>query len=84
MDRGILYTLKGLMLRPGHLMRDYLDGRRANHVKPMLLVMMMAAVVVLLTKYVAGTVPLDALEFVPKGSSNSAAEISHFLKISAD
>ena len=37
MDRGILYSLKELMLRPGHLMRGYLEGRRAKQVKPLLL-----------------------------------------------
>lgn len=54
MDKGILYSLKQLMLRPGHLMRDYIDGRRAGQVKPLLLLTMMAAVVVVLSKYVAG------------------------------
>ncbi len=54
MDRGILYSLKELMLRPGHLMRAYLDGQRAKQVKPLLLIMMSAAVVVLLSKYLAG------------------------------
>lgn len=49
MDRGILYTLKNLMLRPGHLIRDYIDGRRADHVKPLLLTMISAAFVVFLT-----------------------------------
>lgn len=51
MDRGIFYSLKELMLRPGHLMRAYIEGRRANQVKPLLLVMIMAAAVVLLGKY---------------------------------
>lgn len=60
MDRGILYSLKELMLRPGHLIRDYLDGRRANQAKPLLLVMVMSAVVVILTKYLEGTGVLDS------------------------
>ena len=50
MDRGVLYTLKSLMLRPGQLIRDYLEGRRANHVKPFLLVMIAATVMVFLGK----------------------------------
>lgn len=54
MDRGILYSLKELMLRPGHLMRAYLEGRRAKQVKPLLLLMIMAAVVLLLGKYLLG------------------------------
>lgn len=51
MDRGVLYTLKRLMLRPGHLIRDYLDGRREGIVKPLLLLMMSAAALVLLSHY---------------------------------
>lgn len=54
MDRGIFYSLKELMLRPGHLMRDYIEGRRANQVKPMLLLMISAALVVLLGKFLLG------------------------------
>jgi hypothetical protein len=59
MDRGILYSLKELMLRPGHMMRAYLEGRRANQVKPMLLIMVMAAVVVFLSKYLLGEGVMD-------------------------
>jgi hypothetical protein len=51
MDRGVLYSLKGLMLRPGHLMRDYIEGRRGGQVKPLMLLMIMAAVVVLASKF---------------------------------
>ena len=51
MDRGVLYSLKELMLRPGHLMRGYLEGRRAKQVKPLLLLMITAAAVVLLGKF---------------------------------
>ena len=54
MDRGIFYSLKELMLRPGHLMRDYLEGRRAKQVKPLLLLMISAAAVLLLGKFLLG------------------------------
>ena len=60
MDRGILYSLKGLMLRPGHFMRDYINGRRGRQAKPMLMLMVMAAVVVILSKYVAGAGVVDS------------------------
>lgn len=54
MDRGILYSLKELMLRPGRLMRDYLEGRRARQAKPFLLLMVTAAAVVFLGKLMLG------------------------------
>jgi hypothetical protein len=61
MDRGILFSLKQLMLRPGHLIRDYLDGRRANQVKPLLLIMITAALVVFLTRNVVGLGVVDSM-----------------------
>lgn len=51
MDRGVFHTLKNLILRPGHMMRDYLEGRRAGIVKPLLLIMMTAALLIVLAKY---------------------------------
>lgn len=59
MDRGILYSLKQLMLRPGGLLRDYIEGRRGNQVKPLLLITMMSAAVVLLNKLVSGGSLID-------------------------
>ena len=50
MDRGILYSLKELMLRPGRLMRDYLEGRRARQARPFPLLMVTAAAIVFLGK----------------------------------
>ncbi|WP_162315594.1 DUF3667 domain-containing protein [Pseudoxanthomonas yeongjuensis] len=60
MDRGLFYSLKQLMLRPGRFMRDYIEGRRGNQAKPLLLLMIMSAVVVVLTKYLEGTGVLDS------------------------
>ena len=51
MDRGILYSLRELMLRPGRLMRDYLEGRRARQAKPFPLLMITAAAVVFLGEF---------------------------------
>jgi hypothetical protein len=33
-DKGILFTLKKLILAPGTMQRDYVDGDRARHQKP--------------------------------------------------
>lgn len=54
MDRGLLYTLRMLMFRPGRLIRDYIEGRRTGHVKPLWLIMATAALVVFVTRYVPG------------------------------
>lgn len=60
MDRGLLYSLKELMLRPGRLMRDYLEGRRARQAKPFLLLMVSAAAIVFLGKYVSAPWAMSA------------------------
>ncbi len=57
------------MLRPGRLMRDYIDGRRGNHVKPLLLIMVSAAAVVLLNRFFAGGMLMDA--GTPVGAAGS-------------
>lgn len=82
MDRGILYSLKRLMLRPGHLMRDYIEGRRAGQVKPLLLLMMMAAVVVLISRYLAGQEIIDAAAVAGtlQGQASTATHQAGFVK----
>jgi hypothetical protein len=33
-DKGMLYTIKQLLLRPGFMQHDYLEGKRSKHQKP--------------------------------------------------
>lgn len=81
MDRGILYSLKELMLRPGHLMQAYLEGRRANQAKPLLLIMVMAAVVVFLSKYLVGEGVMDGIaSSVPAGNGDVAKGMAAAMK----
>jgi hypothetical protein len=51
MDRGLFHSIKHLMLRPGHFIRDYIEGRRARHIKPLMLIMILAALMVFLAKF---------------------------------
>jgi len=44
LERGLLFTLKELFTRPGYMMREYLDGKRKAHFKPLSFVLVMAAV----------------------------------------
>ncbi|ESU18946.1 membrane protein [Flavobacterium cauense R2A-7] len=41
-DKGILYTNKQLFTRPGHSIREYIQGKRINHFKPISLTILMA------------------------------------------
>lgn len=33
-DQGFLYTIKELLVRPGHSIREYIEGKRVRHIKP--------------------------------------------------
>lgn len=41
-DKGILYSLKQLFTRPGHSIRDFIEGKRVRHFKPLSLVVVLA------------------------------------------
>ena len=47
-DTGLLYTSKQLFLRPGHAIREYLEGKRVNHIKPLSFILILAGFYVLL------------------------------------
>src|SRR3546814_7761932 len=75
MERGIAYSLAQLMLRPGHLMRDYIGGRRGRQAKPLLLLMVTAALVVFLSRYLLeGDVLGKALQADTIGASQRSEE----------
>lgn len=42
-DGGIPYTLKQLFTRPGHSIREFIEGKRVRHFKPLSLVAVLAA-----------------------------------------
>lgn len=58
-DRGLPYTLRSLLLRPGHMLRDCLAGRRAPYVKPLVLLMLTTALL-LFVSHVAGSEPMSS------------------------
>ncbi|AWH73606.1 hypothetical protein DCS32_05395 [Dokdonia sp. Dokd-P16] len=45
-DRGFLYTIKQLFTRPGHTIREYIEGKRVNHFKPISFVLLLATIYV--------------------------------------
>lgn len=47
-DKGVLYTVKQLFTRPGHAIREFLEGKRIRHFKPFSLVILLATVYALL------------------------------------
>jgi len=50
-DKGILFSLWQLCVRPGHAINDYLAGKRVGHFKPLSLVMVLATLYGLLKHF---------------------------------
>ena len=50
-DKGILFTAKELFTRPGHSIREFLQGKRVKHFKPISLVIILAGIYGFLSHY---------------------------------
>jgi Protein of unknown function (DUF3667) len=50
-DNGIFYTIKQLLTRPGHAIREFINGKRVRHFKPLTLVVVLATLYGLLYHY---------------------------------
>lgn len=50
-DKGVLYTSKQLLIRPGASIREFLEGKRVKHFKPLSLVVILATIYGLLYHY---------------------------------
>lgn len=48
-DNGIFYTARQLFTRPGHSIREFIEGKRVRHFKPISLVILLATVYGLLS-----------------------------------
>lgn len=83
MERGTLFTLKSLFVRPGHFLREYLQGKRAGHVKPLPLLTLTAAVTLLLAKlFLQGELISDEMtgevsSRLAKGSAEAGTATAH-------
>jgi hypothetical protein len=50
-DKGILYTTKQLFIKPGKTIREFIEGRRVRHFRPISFVLLLATVYGFLYKY---------------------------------
>ncbi len=74
-DKGILFTLKELFTRPGFSIKDYLNGKRVKHFKPVSLVIILAGLWSLIYHYI----PINLHE---TNSENAAkgVKVLHWLR----
>lgn len=50
-NNGLLYTSKQLFTRPGDMVREFIEGKRVKHYKPILMVFVLAGITSLLIHY---------------------------------
>ena len=74
-DNGIFYTIKELFTRPGNAIREFIDGKRIRHFKPLSLVIILATIYGLL-------IHNFNIDFIPDlQRTRSAQEINFYEKI---
>lgn len=66
-NKGLLYTAKQLLIRPGYTVREFIDGKRIKHYKPVLLLFVIAGINGLLMHYI----PIENL--IHNDTSNQVA-----------
>lgn len=49
LNRGLIHTLEELLLRPGYMVRDYLNGHRAEYTQPVTLLFILVATQFMIT-----------------------------------
>ena len=74
-DKGILFTLKELFTRPGFSIKEYLNGKRVQHFKPVSLVIILAGVWGLLYHYM----PVSIQENIDENAA-AGVKIIHWLR----
>ena len=52
-DGGFFYTFKNLCLRPGNMIREYLDGRRKTYFSPFLYLLIMCGIFIVVNHFVS-------------------------------
>lgn len=76
-NKGFFYTLKALFIRPGHSIREYLNGKRKNHFKPIAYALTLSTIYFLLSQFTGSKTFLnDAITGWSEGMSDSKIETS--------
>lgn len=53
-NSGVIYTLKALFTRPGHMLKDYILGRRINYFRPFPMLIILAGLYGLILHFIDG------------------------------
>lgn len=82
-DKGILYTTKSLLLRPGKTVRDYLNGKRVKHFKPFAYILVLSTIYALLVKISHKSTFIEEffIGITEEGSEGSQTQFNLFIEI---
>lgn len=70
-NKGLLFTIKELFTRPGDTIREFIDGKRINHYKPLLLVFVLAGV----SGFLSLQMDMNAMMDMHKGNPNLNSKV---------
>ena len=73
-DKGILFTLKALFTRPGHFVRDYIEGKRVNYFNFVSLLILIMAISAFLELHTT----IKFADLMPKESQASVSSFEAF------
>lgn len=74
-DKGILFTLKALFTRPGHSVREYIQGKRVPFFSFITLILLILTVSGLIAPYAHGSMS----DLMPKGSKIMMNDLEKFI-----
>ena len=83
-NRGFFYTLKELFTRPGHSIREYIEGKRIQHFKPISFVLLIGLIYAILVHYFEWKTALhgvlDGMGNYEEGKDVESNSFSHVLR----
>jgi len=74
-NKGIIYTVKELLIHPGNAIRDYLNGKRVNHFNPFLFLLLTGGLSTLLYSSLNLNPPIEEIEL--EKIANISATLAH-------
>lgn len=75
---GLLFTCKQLLTRPGDMVKEFIEGKRIKHYKPILLVFVLAGISTLLMHYNGDLLVFEKMSVSDKKSAFSPKDFIEF------
>ena len=80
-DRGFLFTMKEMFIRPGHSIREYLAGKRVQHFKPVTYLLLISAIYVAVTFFIDQKIYLSSFIYgINEGLNEGSSELPNWAK----